>query len=389
MPRFGTSALWGIALLAVVTLGRIPLLGSDNASFVYYTTMTTGFIWLVAFTCLVPSGSGGMPALKAGMFPRGGFMAARKAAMPPKSRAILLSSPPLLGCTHPEGAPFAASSPTFSTGIAMGLFAFLLHDTINFAAFVPGSATPFFALLAVCVAERSEEHEPARTPSLFARWAPLGALAVALGAVLWIAVIPVARADREMALASRSAEAFVPGAPQDQPTDRHFVSAAAADPLDPSPLIRRAEWLMQVAALPERRQESMRLAIACVNQAIDRDPHSTVPRKMLMDLYRFAAGVTGKAGDFRAAIAAAHDVLELYPRSPGATVALADRQFEAGDALPSAERLREAVESYRRALALDDQRLSWEELRRFSAKEREEIESKIDRANRRIQDLSS
>ena len=28
--------------------------------------------------------SGGMPALKAGMFPRGGFMAAREAAMPPE-----------------------------------------------------------------------------------------------------------------------------------------------------------------------------------------------------------------------------------------------------------------------------------------------------------------
>ena len=61
---------------------------------------------------------------------------------------------------------------------------------------------------------------------------------------------------------------------------------------------------------------------------------------------------------------------------------MADCQLEAGRATHSAELLREALANYRRALAIDDERLTWEELHRLRPKERQTIHSKIEHTER-------
>ena len=54
-------------------------------------------------------------------------------------------------------------------GVMVGLFAFLLHDMINFAMFVPATATSFFALLAVCVSAGSIDRSEANAVSVVNR----------------------------------------------------------------------------------------------------------------------------------------------------------------------------------------------------------------------------
>lgn len=344
-PTTGVPPLWVVMLLAVVTIGRIPLLGADQPNFVYYATVSAGLVWLAAAACFavgIAPGSG-----------RSSF-----------------------------------GTPRISTGLACGLFAFLLHDMISFALFVPAAATTFFALLAVCVAERAEDGEYDCPPSTPSRWAPVGAWGITVAAVLWIGVIPVARADRALTLASQTAEILVAGTLSDQPADGHFVRAAGADPLDPTPLVRRAEWLVRDAGRADRPEDALRGAIESMSDAIVRDPHDIGLRNQLMELYRAMAGTTGAPSAYQAAIDAAREAIDLYPLSPRAIAALADRQAEAGEALRSVALLREAVENYRRALALDEQRLSWEELRRFSTPQRTRIQSRMDLANRRIEELS-
>jgi tetratricopeptide (TPR) repeat protein len=111
-----------------------------------------------------------------------------------------------------------------------------------------------------------------------------------------------------------------------------------------------------------------------------RDPHSHQLARMRTQVYLALAEQTRDPGDFLKAVRFARNALALYPLSPADWVSLADVQLAAGEALASQTLLRDAVESYSRAIALDDQRLSWETLRRFRPKDIQSIQRKIDHA---------
>ena len=328
---------WGVGLVLIVAIGQWLLLGTDDVNHLYYKTVTTTLVWALGFACV----------------------------------AIALHH----GALHPF-----ADARTIRCGAAMGLFAFILHDTINFAMFVPGTATTLFALLAFCVAERRDEEEESRvtlpTPH---RWIPPVAVASVALLVVWLAVKPVARAGSSMAAAKASARSLGHGALSGQPTYASLSKAIDADPLDPTPCLRQAEWLMAVASMPDRTDEALALAEASLDQAVERDPFQLRLRRLRVELFRSRAKASASEADHRAVIDAARLALELYPQDPKGLVLLANCFREAGSDLASRDMLDSAIKSYRAALALDTQRLPWERLRRLRDSERRDIKARIKR----------
>lgn len=315
-----TTIVWAVGLLLVVTVARLPLLGSADPNFLYYSTVITGFVWLMGFIV---------------------FLDFRVARAP--------------------GAPGLHSTRGSGTGtaVAVGLFAFLFHDMINFAMFVPGSATTFFGLLSYWLAERSNDATEAEldvTASFAKRWFPLGAGVAAAVLVCWVGVIPVARAQYHLRVGQ-------------------FDSASSSDPFDPTPEIERGQWL---------RTSAPRVAVEALTTAMDRDPFNVGLPQMRANLYLDLARSTGDDADYLAAIDDARRALELYPLNPAGVVSLADTQAVAGEALKSEKLLREALANYNRAIALDNQRLSWESLHRMREGEKDEIRAKIRRLRERI-----
>ena len=328
--------LWGFGLVLIVATGQWLLLGIDDANLQYYKTVTTALVWSLGFACFAI-------ALKRGAM-----------AIPTNSASL-------------------------HYGAAMGLFAFAVHDTINFALFIPGTATTAFALLALCVADRSGEEKWIPTAPAPRRWIPPTLVATVALMVMLLGVIPVARSGSKTVLGQENARMLRGG-----PLERQLVAfseAIYADPLDPTPCMRRAEWLMAVASWqPDRRDEALRLAEASLDQAISRDPFHLKLRRMRVDLRRAKAGASARDADHHAAVDAAREALELYPQDPKGLVLLADCLHDAGRSLESGTLLQDAVDTYRQALDLDDQRLPWERLRRFRERERRDIKARSKKA---------
>ncbi len=353
--------MWTVALTLVVTLGRLPLLGTKDPSFLYYSTVTIGFAWLVGF-------------LAAG----GWWLRGEESAN--------------------------SDNQVLGMGVAVGLFAFLLHDMINFAAFVPATATTLFALLALCIANRSgnEEHPIEQSPtwqprnerelpdrSRRPRWRlALVTLSAGLVIVVYVAVVPVARAEVLLERARRAGSELIPVPLTSQLAHRAFIDAIDADPVDPTPCVEHTRWLVAMSSLPEYRTEALRLAAASLDQAVRRDPFKISSHRMQMEICRMRAEETGDAADYAAAVNTAERVIELYPNGPAGYVDLADRLAEAAEATETVDLMRRAAESYEFALTLDDQRLWWEELRRFSESEQADIRSKLDRAGHWLREHS-
>ncbi|MGB2986492.1 MAG: O-antigen ligase family protein [Phycisphaerae bacterium] len=338
-PNRWTIIAWMVALTLVVILCRLPLLGTNDPNFLYYATVTTGLWWVLGFICFAFDG---------------------------------------VQRTSQAG----TSARLVGTGVVIGLFTFLLHDMINFAMFVPGTATTLFAFLAFCIAEQTAEKHPTRTYTAMQRWLPVGVLTAALIAVIFLGILPVARSAYYLRLARQTGQYVAPVPLTAQVANHYFQRAATLDPLDPTPYVERAEWLMYASTIPELRDDAFRLAGESLALAAHRDPFSLRLRRMKMQLYQAKASATEKTEDYLAAIEAAREALKLYPLDPRGLVALADCQLEAGEATRSIKLLHEAIENYERALKLDDARPAWGKLPGFRPKERQAIELKIHRAQR-------
>jgi len=333
---FGSAALiWTIFLAVAVTLVRLPLLGTTDPNFLYVSSVMTAVPWLVGFLFLLHV---------AGFVTDG---AARR---------------------------------TLSTGIAIGLFTLLLHELINFALFVPGSAMTFFALLAVCLTERSDAEPIRGHAGAKHRWLPVLLSGLVTLAAVAIGLWPVAAAARHLRLARQTGQHMTADPVAAQPTDRHFQRAAAIDPLDPSPLTARTDWLLALSSDPLRREEAFALAIKSLDEAVRRDPHAVRHRRAMMRLYRMRASASGRVEDYLAAVEAGRAATQLYPNDPTGYVQLAEMQFAAGEAAQVEDLVREAVANLRHAVHLDDSRPGWEIIRRFSKRQRDEIEAQIARA---------
>ncbi len=274
------------------------------------------------------------------------------------------------------------SSDLVGAGVAIGLFTFVLHDMISFATFVPATATTFFALLAVCIAERSIAEPIIQPCAARRRWLPPMVLLAGSAAVAWAAVVPVSRAGHFLKRARLAGRELAPVPVTGQVANDYFQRAADADPFDPTPYVERTRWLIAGSSVPRLRDEALRLAVASLDEAIKRDPSSLSLHRMRMQVFKARAEALGSIGDRLAAIEAARRALELYPQDPAGVASLADCQLEAGQAGSSDQLLEKAIANFERALKLDGERLTWEELHRFREREREAIQSKIEGARR-------
>lgn len=346
-PETETSANrlwpWTLPLVLVVVFVRLPLLGSGGASFLYYAGMTTGICWLAGFA--------------------------------------------LLGCgakavhrTH------IVDLSTFRTGVCLGVLAFLLHETINFALFVPGTATTFFALLACCLPHRGSAEPMSESPNPLERWGLVAGVLVGLGVVMFLGIVPVARSANNLATARRSMGGYVTSPISQVPTSKAFQQVIDADPFDPTPCLEYARWLAGLSAVPQVRDEALALALDALALALRRDPHSLKLRRLHMQLLMERADAMKSGELYDEAIAVGRASLELYPQDPEGIIAVAEITLRAGTATGRQDWLRAAIADYDRALALNEQRPDSEELHRLREKDVREALSKISDARRYLEE---
>jgi hypothetical protein len=346
-PGRRTMLGWAIAIILAIIMIRVPLIRTADPNFVYYayyTSVTLGLSLLIGFAIF-------------------GVGWDQEASQPDPSSGLV------------------------GAGVAIGLFAFVLHDMINFATFVPATATTFFALLAVSIAQRSPDEPIIQPCGARRRWLPPMALFTGIVVVAWAAVVPVARAGHFLRRARLTGRELAPGPVTGQVAYGYFHRAAQADPFDPTPFVERTHWLLAGSAVPRLRDEALRLAVPSLDEAIKRDPFSLKLHRTRMRGFKARAEAMGSVEDRLAAVEAARRALELYPQDPAGIASLADRQLEAGEAASSDQLLEEAVANFERALKLDGERLTWEELHRFRERERRAIQSKIRRARRVLHEL--
>ncbi len=331
---------WALGLLLIVTLGRLPLLGSEDPNFLYYSTVVTGIVWLAAFIVFVITTVG----------------------------------------------PAEASGSGVITAIAVGLFAFLIQDMINFAMFVPGSVTTFFAMLAYCLAKPKDASvRSAEASSSVCKWLLVAACIATMILVIWIAVFPVARAPSWLHAAEKFSNTPLSTPIEEHPASRGFDAASASDPFDPTSEVARAQWLVASATRTlELQTGALQVAIEALTTAMKRDSFNVQLPRMRAKVNLDLAKITGQEDDYLAAVEDARHALELYPLNPAGIVSLADIQATAGEALVSDRMIREAIANYEQALQLDDQRLSWETLHRMRQLEKNEIAAKIQGLRERL-----
>jgi len=358
-PTRSTMMLWTVGLLLVVTVGRLPLLGTADPNFLYYSTVITGFVWLLGFIVFL----GALPDASPSPYP-----------LPQGGEGV--------------GIPAAVRGAEVGVAVAVGLFAFLLHDTINFAMFVPGSATTFFALLGFWLARRSGNPADSHMnvgPSVLRTRLALAAVLAASALVIGIGVIPVARARYHLDLAQQAAAVPLAGPIHEHAAFRSYDAASASDPFDPTSGIARAQWLVGLTGTsPEQRALLQRRAVEALTTAMQRDPFNIQLPRIRSRLYLDLAESTGAEDDYDAAVEDARRALELYPLNPAGIVALADVQAAAGEALGSEKLMREALANYGEAIRLDDRRLPWETFHRLGTKAKDEIRAKIRRVEERL-----
>ena len=339
---------WIMTLVISLSLIRYFLLGTDDFDYLYYASTVTAILWTAAFLVL-------------------GFGSSGRA--------------------HP-----ASESPFVVSGLAGALFAFLLHDMINFASFVPGTATTAFALFASLVAARSDSIE--QTPSVHRKTIWLGPVlgVAAILLVLVVGVVPVYRVWFLTELARMKGQGPVlPESPDHSPW-LFYRQAAAADPLDPEPCVEEASWLLKVMSLRGATPQAWNGGERALNEAIRRDPYHQSLRLKQMGFLVRRANALGRFEDRLRAVEAAEKALSLYPQNPEGLIALADRRKEAVEGIlkqgtngldspetvARAKRLiHDALSGYQAALELDQRRLWWEELHRLGERERQRIQDTI------------
>ena len=337
--NMGTVVTWMACLAGTLTLLRIPLLSSHDPDYVYYMSVACLIPWLAGFASFAWDHDRGPSALP--------------------------------GVVH--------------TGLAIGLLTFLVHELINFALFVPGSATTFAALLGCGLSARGLPIK--RHPSARWRWAwPMSVLVL----IVLIGVFMLSPAYRvgQAMLAAQQAK-LVRGSLTDQSGWRLLSQALVDDPLDPMPAVGLAEYGLALAKLPEFSAEALPAAAEAAKIAVARDPANVSRYRLLRRACEAQARASGAPADWAQAIAAARSALARYPQDPSGLVRLGKTLAHAGEATNNHNWLAEAVESYRAALVLDDKRLWWEEFRRFDENQISEINTDIQRLTRMIHQTSA
>lgn len=355
--------LRAIPLVAVWPVLREGWIGIFDPGYVYYTTVTVTASWLIPFAA-----------------------------------AFLALCPADAGSAATVGSSSRSRVDWVTAGLAAGLCAFLLHDMINFALFVPGAATVFFAGVACIIARPTNIDRPnvagdhasgvkrrapeCASPAGSCRWARAGIAMALVGLVVtgW-ALVPVVRAAWHLREANRTTEDDLPPGVKYRLVAHHLKRAGELDRLDPAPWLRLAEWHLAAREMIELREEATDAAMRALDEATRRDPHYIRLWRTRLDLLRAIAIESNRAQDHVAAVSAARNVLELYPQDPAGHVNLADTLRDAYRAGCDPAWRVEAIEQYREAIRLDGKRLWWEEIRRMSPERKAYIEREIQGLN--------
>jgi len=352
------AVAWTVGLLAFVVIVRLPLLGTNDPNFLFYSAMTAGLCWLLGFLIFGWSFlTESCDSTNSGGSAKGDNMVARA-----------------------EG-----SGSDFGTAVGVGLLVLLLHETINFALFVPAAATTFFALLAVWLSGRqlAESRAEGFTTRLRMRRVYLAGAVVMVAGVGVGVVLPVNRSAGFLETARSAPAPSYAGSIEDQPGCPDFGAAAKADPLDPTPWAEKARWLSGGGT-----EAHLRIATESLRQGIQRDPVNASLRRAQARVYLSLAEIGHRFEDYLAAVEAEKAALALYPLDPSGLVSLGDTLFAAGESMKSDKLLHEAVDSYQRALELDSRRLPWETIRRFRRQQIADINTRIDRTQQLLNELS-
>ena len=158
--------------------------------------------------------------------------------------------------------------------------------------------------------------------------------------------------------------------------EKNLLAAAACDRWDPAPCAEHAEWMLQSQHDPNSSVDARDKAIQSIRCAIDRDPFYLRHYQTKLAIRGRLAELTSDGGDFLA-IDIAQEMIRLYPTESMLYVTLGDCQFSSYRAKGSLRKLREAADSYRKALSLDYQRPKWETIQRLRPRELEAIKKRL------------
>lgn len=325
-PGTAYAAMVAISIAAVLVGER--LLGSEDSSFRLLFRVMVGVPWFIAATVVVAAYRG--------------------------SETRRNCDPGMPACP----------------GLVAGLVAFLVHELINFALFVPATATTFFALTACCIPTGEPVSPRIRWKSHFSTAVSITAAITAFVMVVCLGLFPAMRTQATLAGLRLASPVAL--------NENALESAAAADPYDPTPLVLFARIrTAAVFAGPEFDAAGFRLGVEALNRAIARDPLAVGLHRLRTALLVESAKRTADPAEATAAVESARQVVELYPSDPHGRVMLGDTLLQAATLLNSSEYAEEARIAYRDGLALDDSRPEWETIRRFRDRERNAIQRKI------------
>ncbi len=334
----GPLIVAGFTWAVVVTVIRIPLLGSDNPSFLYYTTTIAALCFVTGFTLFG--------------WPMG------RLAFVDKHKVEVVSSNP------------------FAMALSAGLVAFLVHEMINFAMFVPATATTFSVLLAVRLAESNPPIDANKPIAHSTRWFLPILATTATAVTAFLIVSPVWRSNSFL---EQARHVSISPTRQDlvqRRAEKLLIQAAKADPLDPAPHAEYAQWLLATQKLYQ--QNSFSPANQALEQAILRDPYYVRYRRLQRKLALAWFDFDKDSDHLELAIESARKSLLLYPQDPDSLIDLGDTLALAAQQTGRNELRREAIKRYEEALDLDSRRAWFERIRRYSEAHRQSI---VDRIN--------
>ena len=144
---------------------------------------------------------------------------------------------------------------------------------------------------------------------------------------------------------------------------------------------------MAVAGQVQSPDKAHQLAAAEVEAALLRDPFNAGLHRLKRAIFLERAQHDGSHEHYAHALEAAEAALALYPLNPAGLVTLGDTQLVAGEALDSQELLRAAIDSYQKAIELDDSRPRWETIRRFRSRELAGVQEQIARAKHLLREM--
>ena len=328
---------YATALALLIFLSRILFLPSQNPAFIIWTTTIAGIPWLMGFILI--------------------WLASRT---PCTENGRLI---------------------TWSTIMCCGLLAFLFQDTINFALFVPGARTTFFAILAIPIAMRQSEKPKDDTISV-----SFGSLCTPI-AFCVIAIVtaaaylgPQIQTQQHLQIARKNAR-LQPETPITMHPCFLAYNNAARNSLDATALDELSKWLLvmshyMLANHQNQTNETVTLGLRSTNEAIARAPKKFALWQRKAQFHNLIAQLSGKTAEHNNAIDAMNQAIKLYPARPRSYVTLGDLYF----ATDVCSGIKNAIQHWNYALELDDSRPAWERFHRLNKQERSEIQLRIDNA---------